>query len=255
MRRKNVIWIDIDSLKGVSINEKRKLAFLLKVKAMYVNSRIYNYTPKTLSNKLKVSEYIVKKTVACLEKDNMCYLEGGHLVFCSLNRIFTKNHRRTDFKISPKDNIKSIVDKIDWLLLQKHIADQDYVRKKKSNVLKIKQPHSSVTAKEVRQAQKDEELLREGFSDRNVIGMRKLADILGSSTWKALKLVKDKSDQGLINTRKLIVCVNKKHNDRVFRDKTMFGLSDSEVYRKNYGYYFNHKGKSYRHMGTEIVVE
>ena len=95
MKKHDLIWIDIGSLEGESTEYKRKLSFILKVKSIYKNSIVYDYTPKSLANKINVSEYMVNKYIPLIEKMDMCRYEGKHLVFNSMNRVFEKKFRRT----------------------------------------------------------------------------------------------------------------------------------------------------------------
>ena len=110
----------------------------------------------------------------------------------------------------------------------------------------------SLSKKEVKKATKCTELLREGLSERNVMGMRNLADCIGGSTWKAGTLVKKRVKDGFLKTRKLVIKLGTKHTEIQKRDRMQFNLSDLEMYKKYYGYYFNIGNTLYRHMGTEF---
>jgi hypothetical protein len=253
--QRNIIWVSVDDLVSKDLNYKKSIAFLIKVKMHFANSIVYDYNPKKLAIKIGVSEYLIKKHVDSLFKLNMCRTEGRHLVFRSLNKVFINYKRKHSIDIDKSISVNNIVSEIDWLILQQNVNQQNYAYLEKADIRLMEAGrYLDCDTKKIKRLAKKRDKLREGLSKNNVIGMRKLALLIGSSTSRALKLIHERKRDGYLRTRKVIVGLGIKHTNKQRTDRMVYGLDDIEMQKKYFGYYFRIGNTAYRYLGTQLIV-
>lgn len=253
--QRNIIWVSVDDMVSQNLNYKKSIAFIIKVKMHFANSIVYNYAPKVLSDKIGVSEYLVKKHVDALFKLDMCRTEGKHLVFRSLNKVFTQYKRKQSINIDKNISVDDIVRELDWLILKQNVNQQSYAYSEKADIRLMESGgFLNCDTKAIKRLVKKRKKLREGLSENNVIGMRKLAYLIGSSTSRALKLIRERKRDGFLKTRKVIVALRDKHTNKQRTDRMVYGLDDIEMQKKYFGYYFRIGNQPYRYLGTQLVI-
>ena len=244
------LWIHTESFSTLSRDEKMAVAFSCKVKSRFRNSIIYDYSPKSLAQKINLSEYIVKKYVGILIRDNLCFTEGNNLVFRSLNNVFTKKLRRSLLLISSGQSLSEIVSNIEWLAVMRHLSQQQYMISLKADILSTTED-VPMTLKRAKVLSKKKHLLREGFHGNMIIGMRKLSSVIGASTWKAMLLLRRKESEGDIETRKVYHRIGHTFRRKQF-DIATGRFSWHEEQSQSFGYYFRSGNFGMRYLGTEI---
>lgn len=246
------IWVHTESFSTLSRDEKMAIAFSCKVKSRYRNSIVFDYTPKSLSHKINLSEYIVKKYVSKLMDMGLCFTEGNNIVFRSLNNVFTKRLRKSLLVISNGQSLSEIVSNIEWLAVTRHLAQQQYMISLKADILSTTED-VPMTLKRAKVLSKKKHLLREGFHGNMIIGMRRLSNIIGASTWKAMLLLRKKEAEGEIDTRKVYHRIGQKFRRKQF-DIATGRFSWHEEESQSFGYYFRYGNFGMRYLGTEITL-
>lgn len=242
--------IDINYLTGKSIEYKKQLALILLIKNTYTNSVVYDYSPKSLSEKINVSEYVIKNYINRLVSVDLCHYSGKHLQFVSLNKIMPLRSRGEVIQVSEKSTIKSIVENINILIIKNNFSSQDKLRKIKSDLIKSKINGAKINLKSYKKSLKFAELhpkiKDERLIDFNVIGMRKISQILGSSLDYAASFIKNLVRKKIISIKQII----NKYADFEFRQFSSDELK--KAINKKSGYFFCFNGSTYHHLGTEI---
>ena len=244
------LWIHTEEFAGLSRTYKMAIAFSCKVKSRYRNSIVYDYSPKSLANKINLSEYIVKKYVDILIKSDLCFKEGNNIVFRSLNKVFERRLRRNYLVISDGQSLSEIVTSIEWLAVKRHLAQQQYMISLKADIVSttLDVPMKLKSAKALI---KKRHLIREGFYGNMIIGMRKLSMVIGSSTWKAMMLLRQKESEGEIETRKVYHRIGSEYRRKQF-DVATGRFTQNEEQSQTFGYYFRCGNYGMRYLGTEI---
>lgn len=242
--------ISIEHLIGKSIEYKRNLAFILKIKLLFKSSMINNYNIKELASKLNLSQYIVETYITRLLKCDFCHYLGKHLVFVSLNKIMPYRSRGMEFHITPNESINSIVEKLNIEILKNNFVKQDYVRVIKNHLIKAEIKDAKIDLKSYRKSKKAiikyPGIENGSLIDRNVIGLRKLSKLLGSSLEYACRFVSKLVIKGLITTKHVI----KKYSNRDF---SMFSSDElKSCLNKRSGYFFFVGGMTFHYLGTYI---
>lgn len=252
-KKSSYIYFNTSDLEKLDVNGKREIAFFLKLKSLYSKGIIYNYSPYSLARKMNISLYMAKKYVPAMLRKEWCLMFGGHLVIRSYRVIFGSVKNRDKIRIDKNFSIDDVVDELNWQLFKKLIAKAEFMRECKSTLICASR-NIFLTRRQRRLYKKirrqKEELLHEGFTDANIFGLRSIAKTLGVSLFTASKLMKRFESWGFISRRQVKYEVGEAHNKRAFRDAVLYGLTPEEIYSRNWGYYYEYRGKMYRHMGT-----
>ena len=257
-KAKATFKLNLEYIEELSLEQKKVIAFVLKIKQQFANSRIYDYSPKTLSKKIGVSEYNIKKYVGCLIKNNQAYFAGNDVVIKSLDSIIEKNRYRSKSVLIFKDySIKDIVSVIDLILIKREVNKQKFVRSLKcderitSGAFTAPHQHYMTNKKydRVRDYRKNNpQLLRGAYEKDEFIGVRKLASILNVSQATASKVLKHLEHLKLIKTeRKVMVCSGVFMNTFVTSEQ----LNDAIG---GVGYYYREGNNLMLDKGTKITL-
>jgi len=242
--------IDINFLTGKSMEYKKAFAFILLIKKAFKNSIVYNYSPKKLSEKINASEYITEKYINNLVLADLCHFKGEHLHFISLNKIMHLRSRGAVIHISEKSTIDSIVEKINILIIKNNFSKQDKLRTVKSDLINSKKKGAKINLKSYKKslkfAEQHPEIKDERLIDFNIIGMRKIAEILGSSLDYAARFILNLVSKKLIQIKRIV---------KKYADFSSIQYSSDELknfINKKSGYFYSFKGCTYHYLGTEI---
>lgn len=241
-------------LQKLSLEEKRAFAIVLKIKSIYSNSRVYDYSVAKMSEKFGVSKYITQKYIQIIEDKQWGKVHDGQLELYGLN-VITQRFRTKEHYISiePDDNIGSIIDKINFILLKREVARQNYIKEFKGYELKTKRvcKKKEFTLKDYRKLLKirkyNPELLRGAYIDFVVIGLRRLSSVFNCSIGNVSYFLKRIELAGLATFEKV---------KELVRRGVPFATSETikEVIGNKLGYYFVSNNNLYRYLGTKIVL-
>lgn len=243
-------------ISSLSIDDKRAFALLLKIKAKYSNSRVFDYSISSLSKSINVSRYSVQKYVDTIISNGWGYITNNdQLVMVSFKKIFKgATFKEYSVDIYPNDTINEIVDKINFIILKRNISQQDYVKTFKgyehySSIDCNKKKLSLKDYKKLKRVRKNNpSLLRGVFVDFNVIGMRKLAKLLNCSLSSASSFIKRLVKDGLI----VISHVKELVKKSVWRSASNETIHQSN--KSSFGYYYTHNNNLYRFIGTRVII-
>jgi len=245
--------IDVNVLTGKSIEYKKAFAFMLIVKHHYTNSMIYDYSAKSLSGKLGISNYITETYTNRMIKLGYCHFDGKnsqHLQFISLNKIMPFRSRGAIIKLSDQSTINTIVEEINILILKNNFSNQDKLIKIKSDLNKSKIKDADINIKSYKKSLKysysHPEIKDERLIDFNVIGLRKLAQILGSSLNYAAYFVLRLAAKNIIKIKHIV----KKYADFEFNQFSSDELKKS--INKKSGYFYSYAGMTFHFLGSRI---
>jgi hypothetical protein len=245
--------LDLKHLTGKSIEYKRLLAFLLLVKRTFKNSMVYNYHPKELSAKLNVSQYVTETYVNRLLKSGYAHFEGRHLQFVSLNKIMPLRSRGAVIKLTDLDNIHSIVENINILIIKHNFKAQDKVRTIKSDLIKGKTKGKKVNLKSYRksvQAVIDCPKVGDGkLIDYNILGMRKVAQLLGCSLDYASRFINSLVKRKIIKIKRMVYKYANVSFKRFSSDEMKSSIN------KRSGYFYSYLDSTFHYLGTKIVFK
>lgn len=236
-------------IQDLTVEEKRAFSIVLKIKAKHTNSIIYDFSHKSFSKKIGVSEYFSKKYVDIIIRKGWAYInEENELVVLSLSKIFKeRGFKEYSIEIKAKDKISDIVDKINLILLKKNISSQKRVVSLKnydqySRVDCSKEKLSQKDYKKLLKAKKNNpELFHGVFVRHSVIGMRKLSEILKCSISSAHRFLQRMAKMGIVSLTEMIETI-------------ATGVGNCKyIPESEFGYYFVHRNCLYRHTGTRIV--
>lgn len=242
--------IDINFLTGKSLEYKKSFALILLLKKQFTNSLIYDYSPKNLSEKINISEYIIDKYIKRLISFDFANFQGKNLQLVSLNKIMPLRSRGEVIHISEKSTIESIVEEINILIIKNNFSNQDKLRVIKSDLIKAKTKGAKINIKSYKKSLKivsqHPEIKDGGLIDFNILGMRKIAQILGSSLDYAARFIKKLVRKKLITTKSIV----KKYADFSFLQFSSDDLKKS--INKKAGYFYFYAGCTYHYLGTQI---
>ena len=243
--------IDINFMTGKSIEFKRSFALMLLIKKAYRNSMVYNYSAKNLSEKMNLSVYVTDKYINSLLKNGYCQFHGPHLQFISLNKIMSRRDKGIVLQIPEKSTINSIVENIEILIIKNNLKKQDKLRTVKNDLTIGRKKDAKINLKSykksVKFAESHPEIKDEKIVDLNVLGMRKIANLLGSSIGYATAFIKKLVDKKLILVKRII----KKYANFGFNHFSSDELKS--FINKRGGYFYSYKNNLFHYLGTEIV--
>lgn len=241
--------------------EKRAFSLLLILKKYSSHGRIWKYNPVELSKQIGISKYCLEKYVRILKKRKYCYTnEQGDLVLVSLSKIM-EDRKKSRIIVCDSDSINDIVDKINYLLLRFSFSRQNFVRRLKRNELEAKDAKyrsiNNLSRSEILEFLKERKACvkikkisgkttRGELLDYNIVGMRRLSEILNCSTKKTVCFLNLLKKNNVIKTSEVVKlhCRNVRGNfDYVEYKKSI---------NKNAGYLFKVGSFVYLHLGTRI---
>jgi hypothetical protein len=245
----NGIEIDVRQLTGRNVEYKRQFAFMLLIKSKYRNSMVYDYSPRTLSNKLNLSVFVTEKYITGLLKLGYCHFKGSHLQFISLNDIMPYRQHGEVIIVNKNDGIQNIIEQINILIIKQNITNQNTLIQVKSDLIKATS-NQRIDLKSYRRSQKFAKsypkISDERLTEFNVLGMRRIAELLGCSLYTASQFINRLVTKKLIWIERVITKV---------KNLPMFDLSSSEVksgLNVTLGYFYSFMGVTYHYMGTRI---
>jgi hypothetical protein len=131
----------------------KALALFYKLKDIYVNSRVYDYTPAKLQNKIGISAYLISKYVNILKGKGLAVIEDHYdkrnrrpikvILLKSLSKIYLDSQadvRAIGYKKTPKlrkhkievqehDTLKEISFRLKAVLIEIYYSQQQYIRR------------------------------------------------------------------------------------------------------------------------------
>lgn len=243
-------------IKKLSYEERKSFALLLKIKQRFVNSIVYEFSPKALSKKIGISEYNIKKHVAVLLKKGYARVDGDNLIMLPLNDIIKGRRRREhSVTVNKDDSLKDILYKLNLIILKNNFYKQNFCRRVKRNGLELK---GLVKKKDIRNAkdvkrvkkfvEKNKDICHGSLEDYNYIGMRKCAELIGCSLDTAARMVNYLKGKKIIKTQHIVKTIktgSKGYFDSQQVKESMIGLS---------GHIFRIGSYIYIHMGTSIEL-
>lgn len=241
--------------------EKRAFSLLLILKKHSSHGRLWNYSAIELSKQIGISKYCLEKYVNILKKRKYCYEnKQGDLVLVSLSKIM-ENRKQARIVICEKDSINNIVDKINYLLLRFSFSQQDFVRRLKRNELEAKDVKyrsiNNLSRTEILEFLKERKACvkikklsgkttRGELLDYNIVGVRRLSQILNCSTKKTVCFLDVLKKNNVINTQEVV----RLHCRNVRGDFNYIEYKES--INKKAGYLFKVGSFVYLHLGTRI---
>ena len=242
--------IDIKFLTGKNLEYKKSFALMLIVKKHFTNSMVYNYSTESLSEKTGISKYIIETYIKRLISFEFCHFQGNHLQFVSLNKIMPLRSRGEVIYISEKSTINEIVETLNILILKNNFSNQDTLRKIKNDLSNSRKQDAKINLKSYKKslkiAEANPKIKDEKLIDFNVIGMRKLSQIIGSSLDYAARFIKNLLRKKLITIDRIV----KKYANFEFNQFSSDELKD--FINKKSGYFFSFNGCTYHYLGTQI---
>ena len=261
-----VIKINPSFFEDLDNEDKKSIAFLLKLKQYSISGRIWNYDPLTLSKEIGVSVYNIKKHVSYLLDKGYCYLnKQGDLVCLSLDKIMQTQTKKRKYSVFVcyENTINDIVDKINFCVLKFSFSRQDYVRRLKRNEqeaydVKFDKPErlangeAKAFLKEYKRRKKivgsNSKITHGELLDYNILGLRKLSVLLNCSIKKASCFVSVLRDAEVIKTQEVVSVfargVNKNFSCEDYKDSV----------GKRAGYLFRVGSFVYLHLGTRFEI-
>lgn len=118
------------------------LAFFYKLKVNFVNSIIYNYSLRSLANKLNISHNTVRKHISILLKYDLVSLSSGHLKLSPLKSIIKKYRLKGEFLCTLLLRKESTLTEIKYFLygkiIEKKSRQQIYASMFRDQDLRVK---------------------------------------------------------------------------------------------------------------------
>jgi len=227
-------------IQSFKYKDRKSFAFYLKLKQSFTNSRIYNYSAMSLSKKIGVSYYNTKKHIDFLLDNNYAYFEGADLMLVSINKISKfRRFRKWAILIKKDDDLNEILNSMNILLLKHSLEKQEYVRTAKRNDqaacgVRNKTKMTLSLYKKIKKIRRYQpELIHGSLRDYNIVGVRKLSEILGCSIDTAAKFLL-KLERSKVIKRQVIKGVIRKGNDTT----GFSNISYKEVFGESYGYIY-----------------
>jgi len=248
-----------DIINKFSFKERRSLAFMLKLKLSFTNSRIYNYSASSLSKKTGISYYNVKMHVGFLVKNNFAHFVGDDLLIHSLDKICRGTKRRKEWSVTVQktQSINDIVSSLNYILLKYNLKTQDYRRKIKRNETLARKRLNTYERFNYRlsdfKKQRDlvkynPNLLHGSLVDYYIVGSRRLSEILGCSHDKASSFLNELSRFGKIKRSEVVVELQ----------RGVRGYFNGEEYKniigRRAGYVYRIGTTVYANLGSKIEI-
>lgn len=255
MKKKFVSLYHPDLLNSFERNEHRALALYIKGKKAYKNSCVYNWNYSSLSQRMGLSIYIVKKYIPILMAKGFVYEHNENLIFKSLKKLTdynsTKLSKRYWYKldIKFKDSLGTILNEIYLVHIKQNIAHQKYHIRNKTDYLKAQSPNGKIAKKRYK---KIKQYVRDNgepgkVSTETILGMRKISELCNISLGKSKQLLDALEFDRKIKRKVLKVELKDKVN--------AFGLdSIREAYKNNAGYLYIANGTLICIIGTSISI-
>lgn len=204
---------------AISQGWTRELAYYLHITSSFGNGVVYNYSTRTLADKLGVSKSVINKTVNFLLESGMMRMQGDNLVGVSLKKLNDWYFDQTGEKcgkgyitIKLQDNIKHT----EWNILARvplnGINQQKYMSGKRAEVNAIRAKLSKgsyITSSEFKKwkSTKDsfetkitENASKSFTTDINYMSDKYIAERTGKSVSTVRSMIKFWVSQGLVST-------------------------------------------------------
>lgn len=230
------------------------LAIYYYAKRRCVNSVVYNWSYKRISEYLGLSYHKTNKYIKILKKKGFVYEHGNNLVFQSMAKVIDRLCDGNDTKASTKikilysDNIESIADKLITLKLHRVLQKQQYIVKLKADIQSIEEnKHLSLKkAKKLIKLKAKNPGLLEKSKGNNVLNCRKTSDDFNISTSSTCRMLKRLESKGFIQREKLIEKLNIQVTNGF----------DGYIDNKNrcIGYYYIYNNILYNYIGTKTTI-
>ena len=236
-------------------DEQRALALFFKAKKAYKNSCYYDWTYKSLSEKLRLSVYIVKKYIPILIDKGFAYEHNGNLIFKSTFKIINDNEDCVykkgwhELNIKFNDSLGTILNEIYLVSIKQELSHQQYHIQKKTDCNLAQKENAYISKNKKRQIKDyvNEYGLPGEVSQDTVLGLRKIANICNISLGKANKIIKELESKGKIKT-KVISTVLKKDVSEKYLDVLR------DAYKNEIGHFFVKNGILMSIIGTSIIL-
>jgi hypothetical protein len=238
---------------SLSQEEKHAFAIYLMVKNCFVSGRVYRYNPKKLSELINVSAFLIRRYMPIILKKRWGVITSNkELVMFGIRKVLkSRGFVANSVTISDKDKLRSVVDKLNFIILKNNLRTQEFVLEIKDYLHKGKQP--SVPGEHF-DGNKYKRLKRGygsiygsdgSFIKGTVIGLRRLARLLKSSVSYAARFMKRLISEGLITAEE--VCFVEAYN---VPSNMMSQYDQSD----DFGYIYVSNNKLIRHLGRLVTI-
>lgn len=196
------------------------LAFYYKLKIKFINSVIYNYSCRSLADKLNISHNTARKYINFLIKKGFIVKQENHFKIIKLDDLIFKYNKNKKYKETLIFNDSDIsISKIKYLLygkvIEKRARQQSYVIKKRDCDLRTKINYSGQRVKKI------------------FFSYEKLSHLLGITNGSVKRLLEFLVEYGIISKKyyieKYIDC---KYSEYKFLKK-QFNLNQGYFYQNN----------------------
>lgn len=149
MTRLNVN-IDVIQKYNATKSDILTLAFYYKLKSLFTESNIYNYTKKRIAELVGLSQSQAAKYISKLKELNLVTIENGTLKVAPLSFLFKRNpYKVRTILIDSNDSVKSIAVKLKEKLIEENILNQNYIVKNKVKQIKREKSLSVLESKAI----------------------------------------------------------------------------------------------------------
>lgn len=234
-------------IESFPIKEMYALAIYYKVKRMFRNSVVYNWSYKKTAEILGISYHKSRKYIKILKDKGLVKEHCGNLLFISHAKAISefsggKKKLAKRINIKHEDSIEDIKDKLIALSIDNDIIRQEYINNLRSDIAKLEDvvKHDSQKLGKIRR--KNPELLEKG-EEFNIINCRKFGRDWGISFSTASRILQRLEEKKMLNRSPI--------KKVVFEGVTSDCMEYISKYsRKNIGYHYVSNGILYRYIGT-----
>ena len=223
------------------MDDKHAFALFLFLKSKFENSRVYNYNPTSLAAKLKISRYLVSKYIGIIQKNNWGYYSKNDFVLYSFWRVMKSDRaERYKIQICQKETLKTLVEKINIIILSNNIQNQDKLSRYRSYYTNSNRKDLSLREYKKIKDRFDHSKHSAGYEEEVVIGFRRLSEILNCSIGYVSIFIKRLVKNKIISTKP--VC------------RALCSNVGSAKFIDGFGYFYTHKNILYNYIGTNIML-
>ncbi|MFZ7121788.1 MAG: hypothetical protein ACOWWH_12680 [Eubacteriaceae bacterium] len=183
--RASFLNINTSLLQEIGINP---FTFYIKLKSLYKNSTIYNYSINKISKLARCSNYLTKKNISILEKHGLIIFNNGNITL--RNQKNYSNTGKAKIKISSNSKLKDIKECLLLELLKRKQNQQIYAKLK---VIRKDLPKRKTLSKKL--------LMSEICDNDLVIGIRTLSNYLNVSASYLCNFISKMKKQGKITVK------------------------------------------------------
>ena len=181
----------------------RSLSIYYKIKILYRNSTIYNYSPNTLARLLDLSANTIRKHIKILERHDLVRYHSGNLTCVSIISFKKINNKRCTIHLKKEYSLKQIEHALLSKPLEAYtIANKKIVyrkRRDKDLLMGNIEPRNARDIRRQKYLKRNIGKYENEFNDKVIFSFRKLSIKLGIGINRLTEMLKFLSKEGIIS--------------------------------------------------------